>query len=364
MSNALPYLKKHPPGFTYKSIKITTTPEYTGPLNGDAVCAAYYEEYLEEYKIRREEAYSQRKPGIQTYELHIPYTKYPNEVAKVPVEAILGEVYLPQKDGRLTNIPGCYVACQDIRTTLEWILTAKLTNTMHVRVKIFFAFPCLEGQVARTTTRQSWREQETEEEVTRAIRYLKTFHKRTDISKLVNYELLLKGRTGEITGCECFYPTPEERKIADELIAELKRMNGGKRKSVARQMVSKKFKDRTNPGYRPPRLHTKATATAVSTLQDNVTQETPLSEYPIEAEIAGDDIYEGITLGGLNLNPAMTCYDFDFPVFETGFTDLRADAATVEEATWLLQVSFEDQNFDGWFGSTSGDPGSSSGKGK
>ena len=69
--------------------------------------------------------------------------------------------------------------------------------------------------ISRIATRESWREYETQEEIDEAIELLRMLDKRTDLSMLDYADLLTYGKTGSITGCECYILTAQEKADAD-----------------------------------------------------------------------------------------------------------------------------------------------------
>ena len=228
--SAIPlHITVYPPEFSYVANKIVLTLPSEEHLNGDKVCAAAYRTWYQEEKVMRE-----RKaqllllyPDDKRYKFSkifaTPYTKYPNEampLIDVPVEAILGEPFgpMPLAEWR-GDFWGCWLTCQDIRKTLEWILDAKLnSDRKFVRAKYPFGYLCPEGMISRPKTRMSWRESETEDEVAAALSVLHALHPRLQLGHLNNLQLITEGQTGMITGCECFVPTKWEKAYAEKML--------------------------------------------------------------------------------------------------------------------------------------------------
>ena len=382
---AIPNMLNHPTEFTQANGIIRWTPDSANlppieEFGGDKVCARYYRNYFIEFFKSR--AYVYQRPGkVHVPEYRTPWTKYPTTkepIIEVPVEAIMGELYEPY-DGKFPSGRfACYIACQDIRKTLEWVLGARLgiSIAIHVRVKFYFSYACPPPMIARRTKKQSWREQETQEEFEDALRVLKSFGKRADFSNMVQYELIRDGQTGGITGCECYLPTDEEREAAfKELLFLRKSKRPKETQSVARAIASKR-RTTTRQAWQKVRRKANGEGTSVAAERQNEEQEEFddgfLENILLENEITAglsDHRVEQFELEQLDSSDfsQITCYDFDFPEFEVGMPNVGQDRAAVSDDTAFLQASLLEftnftDDFDSWFAAS--DPGSSSGHGK
>lgn len=387
-------IAKQPDGFAVKNSMITMLEADDKFTTGDAVCARYYKKTFEDYYPKRANAFQQssKKRGW-TLQYREPYTIYPLTVppyTQVPVEAILGEVYMLRPNRKSSDFWGCFVACQDIRKTLEWVLMAKLLRAMHVRVKIIFAFPCPAGMISRTTERHSWMEPETQEEFDDAVKLLNSLEaKIPKLDTMEHAELLLKGRPHEIVGCECFWPTSIEREAAYENLKRKRELQNG---ILARDYSRKrtKYHRPVSQGPRPARSSATAVSSATTSqgaqldaedemlyfaneLDLQIESEEPFPELdpallPTTSDTMENGLYFPSTPDAPNGNifpeiiPPSTiqCHDYDYPSFEMGLS--ASDNAVAQQST-LLQASlthFDYTDFDNWLMSFSHGSGSSS----
>ena len=236
---AIPFqITPHTPGFGLRTGKIVLLAPVEPNYDGDKMCAKYYGPWYRPHAILREQKYNMIKEGRwgrgrHTVEIYgTPYIHYPSinpARPEVPVEALYGEVFGPQMNGWRTNLWGCWLMCQDIRKSFEWVLSAKLDGKIMVRLKMSFGYQCPEGQISRLVKRQTMREPETPEQLQEAFKLLASLKSKVQLVNQNNYRLMMGGRTGTITSCECFTPTPEERIVAEELLKE------NKHKSIYRE---------------------------------------------------------------------------------------------------------------------------------
>ena len=260
-----------------------------------------------------------------------PYTRYPlskRPLVEVPVEAILGEIYEVREKSIPTGISGCYVACQDLRKTIEWVISAKTAKSIHVRVKIFFQFACPAGMIAQTTQRMSWRESEDQAHENEAVRVLEHLPKRSDVSKLKWYSLVVHGLKGEITGCQCIVPTDEERRESQIMLAEKRQRTDSFAWHVSRK------KTKTRPSWRGSRKKGSAVTTSVDPMDTMNVDD--ISIYDL-SDLEGYDELEMATDRPDRNNDNVICYD-------------TRDA--VNESAGQLQASLFDHalsDFDQWF---------------
>ena len=370
---AIPNKPTSPPdGYTYKNNKITLVKVIVELLAGDKVCQDYYREYFQGWAVdRRYMASKYKKNRIPEYDL--PYVHYPTKEApiiEVPVEAIKGETYGPHEGRTPPNVPGCVIMCQDIRKTMEWVLGAKQGRSMHLRVKISFTFPCLEGMLARTTERESWREVETEEEFEAAIKLLESLGPRSDLTKLADYNFVVKGEKGVVTSCECYYPTEEEltQIEIDKVIAT--RENIKKRKMETERMASKR-RTASRPSWQRARQAAAASASAaVSNAASSSSGSRDFHDLdqhvPPNANAGDDDVFDVVGIEEIDVLPAqgqITCHDYHYPVIGMDRTHTSEDvllSSDFDSYTAFLQAILT-ESLPPTFGFASG-PGSSSGK--
>ena len=412
---SIPYNLPHPPGFELKSLKIKVMARVIDQ-RGDAVCANYYRAYFEGYEKKRAAILLEKRKVRKFKPYYRTYTIYPTKDIEVPVEAVMGEIYYPQdqENRSYRGAPGCYIGCQDIRKSMEWVIAARLAGAMHVRLKYFFAFQCDDTQIARLTFRESWREFETQAETDEAFAALRDGGRRVDLTKMINHELLMKGKPGEITGCECYTPTPEEREKA---YYESVRVRGRTRnkevtRSVARVMSRKKTRYRGSWHARAtnaagisgagtseqpsnhdddhesdpdadeepePPINADETDSEIDELfripeeEESDSEIDELFRIPDDAELSEHERLDEIGAHAVNSESTvqMNCYDFDYP--EVGFGTLPAhqeplpNRDTVREGASMLQAALltyisSDTESSGSSSSSSSKSGSLSGR--
>ena len=366
-------IKPHPAGFVYKNNKIKLSEPSLETLTGDQVCAKYYKEYFEVYNILRADVYAEQNPR-KSPEFQLPYMIYPGEYSPrphidVPVEAVLGEVYEPTDGRKRTGQYGCYVTCQDIRKTMEIMITAKLRRSIQTRVKFLFAFDCLWGMIARPTKRESWREEETAEEFQAAIDFMKTVD-RADFTMLERYDLLLNGDKGEITGCECYIPSEEEKIVADS--RQRSKRHREQQKSAARDMIRRKTKSR--PSWYRSRASASPRASVVGSSAGHELDAAPAAataSETVDSHVDGFDIYNPLDFeftGEMTVQAhhqaradRVSCQEYDYPNIDVGLP--ASSAVTIQHMPEmaLLQASLLDlTDFDFWPGLQAHDGTSSS----
>ena len=328
---------------------------------GDQVCAQYYAKYFRDFAGERAYFFrntKRRRGDIPQY--HYPYTKYPTTIPPIieyPVEAIMGEIYEPTVGDTLylSGNFGCYVGCQDIRKTFEWVLGAKISKTIHMRVKIFFGFECAPNMIARLTYRQSWREAETVAEVQEALKLLKDLGKRVDFSVFNYYNLLLKGESGIIVGCECVAPTEEERIAATAMLRIIRQAKySGLAQSRAGEMSKRKTR-RTRTSQ-----DAAETADAGPSDRGNTIDDTILDDFELyhpresEAGASGAEQFDEIQLEELDsIEHQVRCDDYEHPetdvepaVQTTG--DTHADSPAVLLATLSEFIRLDPTEIGKW----------------
>lgn len=386
----------------YATIPVTAIPLYVSPysakfgvvamkmglikpsqdfLNGDKVCAENYKDWWNVAKKQREARYQalSKKPtdlrSIYTKILATPYTKYPRELlplVKVPVEAIIGEPFgpLPTAEWR-ENFWGCWITCQDIRKTLEWILDAKMNPARkYLRAKFPIGFLCPAGMISRPTYRRSWREAETDEEIRAAFDILHSLGKKSSLKELNRQMLVTTGQIGVVTGCECFTPTKDELEVAKRELDKRRFHSLYKDSERARRR-------RVNPNGEPkPRPNKRARSAPSETTQSSQVLEAEAlpaerdgsaedAIIPDDAVFPGEIIFDDVDVGALNLfrttNQAV-CHDYEYPNIEL-YDQLQAVSNFQQEEPDTIQATlleFAGMDFGSWFNPESNEPGSGS----
>ena len=226
----MPWMTKpRPAGFDRLTDKLVLTGTSPDVVDGDTVCAKYSSKWWIDYQKKREK---QLYKSLETSLFAKPFTRYPSFTAdgtalrqltpNVPVEAFLGERFGPNGLGWTQGLWGCYFACQDIRTTYEWVLGFFMTvrgdrghGPIQVRAKWTYGFHCPKGMISETYVKHSRREAETDEEIMTAFRMLAEIMKKTSLEFPGN-NIAMFGEIGLIKGCRCVHPGPGELDEARE----------------------------------------------------------------------------------------------------------------------------------------------------
>ena len=346
-------------------------------LTSDEICREYYEAWWPIYQRLREEAqtaypedpllradftrYSRSRAHIDLSQLTHLNLIY----ADIPVESFRGERFRP-----LDRIDykhqewGCYTACQDVRKTVEWILTARLTKTIQLRARVTFAFLCLDDEMAELYTDFTRRERETLEEQQAAIQAFKE-------SSLPGWEYIQKlnqlemygDRGPEIRKCRCIKALVPVREVESEMLGKRK----GQRGKFVHQTLygSKRSRRRNIPIWdgaspRPSLISpdgpegTHTASNILDEIDDIDLAMSYLNDLPIVAEDHEEILITSDSSEAEDLDDS-TCYVFDFPDIDTGPTTTNHGDFEVNEErrspNVLHAALFAD--FDTWVESAS-----------
>ena len=371
---AIPRLLKLPVMFDEIDSKLV----YQGSaplLNSDEICREYYEAWWPIYQRLREEAQTEYpEDPLLTAEFtrysqaHIDLSQLTHLnliYADVPVESFRGERFRP-----LDRIDykhkkwGCYTACQDVRKTVEWILTARLTKTIQLRARVTFAFLCLDDEMAELYTDFTRRERETLEEQQAAIQAFKeSYLPGWEYIQKLNQLEMYGDRGPEIRKCRCIKALVPVREVESEMLGKRKGQRG---KFVHQTLYGSKRSRRRNipiwDGASPRPSFTSSDGPAEGTHATNIPDEVDdidlamswLNDLPIEAEDHEETLISSDPSKAEDLND-ITCYDFDFPDIDTGRTLEDVDGADVygspRSPNVLHAALFAD--FDTWVESAS-----------
>ena len=164
-----------PAGFVYKNgLLIYTRPMGYG-FNSDKLCSLLFHPWWVVYQEARLKAMQSKKLQIYDPLLAKDFTRYPDPNdptirPDVPVEAFAGVNQGPIEGTWNPEHEACFTGCQDIRTTIEWIMAMGIETKQHVRAKLRLAFLCEKGLVALLEYNQpSLRERESQQEEDEAI---------------------------------------------------------------------------------------------------------------------------------------------------------------------------------------------------
>lgn len=387
-TSAIPYLNRHPPGFRLYNDKIVMTTRMDDVLNGSALCTKYYAPWFESTIGPREERVDSNDEFLSQ-----PYTKYPRTAEDgtqldAPVEAVYAEVFGAVEYGFKEGLWGCYLACQDLRKTIEWILSARIARLKHVRLKVTFSLLCPLGMISRTIRRPSYREHDTEKELQDALDYLRTLDKRLSLDEFVHWKMLFYGESAlEVTSCECSVPTLEERLEAVDLYrsrhkkAAKEKQEGTHSSLTGRRVAAKRKRVRRRSDMQTCQTEVEeddADATRAKIHRpDCENPSLPTGECSTEPlhntdrSETGDLVREHEDLPERTNTNTMTCYDYDYPELDTGPSEQHQEQATtgqIHEAANVLRAALDIMaDFDEWcmsgvdsFGSGSTSPKPSS----
>lgn len=303
----------------------------------DDFCQYAFAEWWRNYEEIRQDAKEQPKNMYipQAYQT-ADYTKYPSQGTdvprpRVPVESFMGENYKPyQNDGYRKANWGCFLGCQDLRVTIEWVMAILFTNSKHARATYSYSYVCPEGQISISYESETIREQESKESIDAAIKFFKSMITRF---KNTEDEINIYGDTNpKLRKCGCFDETPELLKLAEyQLASRIKgqwlnsRPRRGRPGGPATQGGSRRSGELETSDQPTKRRKASPTATVNHDEIDDVQRAQPEEQ--------------------------ITCYDFDYPELHAG---PPSTMATVQQAQTgadpdLLRASlalFAD--FDGW----------------
>ena len=215
--HAIPKFAKPPADFTKATEKIVLTSEQPH-RTGDDLCSHHYGGWWAPYQLRRDRArLSEQKDAL----IRADFTRYPDpqetswaKVWDVPVESFDGERFKPSvQPGFRQDKWGCFTACQDIRTTVEWMLTAHFENKVEQRARAIFAFLCMDDEMAVEYQEMTRREETLDEEA--VIEMFKARPEWKYIAKLNKLEMY-GDRGPMLTKCKCVRAPENERLLAAE----------------------------------------------------------------------------------------------------------------------------------------------------
>ena len=389
-------MRPYPPGFVDHNDKMVIPEPTEEFLNGDQLCAGHFRGWWDNVKVETEKQFQRymrlnkrpvsQKRQYKKFDLGVfanPYTQYPSPDKPdidVPVEAILGETFGPMPDAKWRrDYFGCWITCQDIRKTLEWVLNAKQQNTKSMRARYIFGMLCPKGMVSRQTFRVSWREYETEQEIADAFAILATLGDKFQLEKYNEFELIAKGHTGVITGCECYVPTADE--LADALfLADVVRYNGhsiyAERGTLIRRLKGPNEETvRTRNESSRKRARTseqpndKASSSSDPTTGPSEVQDGETTIVPEDSILPEEEVFEEIRMEDLDLEVGeVECHDYNYPTLNAVTANAVLTDTTNEPPPEVNTIQATLLNFAG-FTSWSWDdldfePGPSSGSGK
>ena len=323
-----------------------TTPMGEG-YNSDMFCKQLFQKWWTLYRVLRAQKRVQHKSPADKL-LRDAFTDY---VDTVPVESFGAEALRPFSiNSWRAEHWSCYTACQDIRTTIEWILSIAAEDKQHVRALARLAFICEDGLISKIYEGPSLREYESPSAVQAALALLPTYAPR------LSDPLRIEGETGMLQKCKCYKPNEEELAFA---------------------------KLHTRAIYTRGSIHTRHRGTGKRPVDENTevptrsqrprTEVTPLATevpaFPLQSELPDDNTefefrIEDLTL--LHVFEPITCYDFDYPDIGFGMPGVFPDQNApndidqdVQAATQLVQAllsSLDRQNLrhDGSDASSSG----------
>ena len=240
LASPIPYTvseRDRPSGFEVKD-RITIYEIQVGAgFDSDMFCQLLFLAWWKQYQAERirKMIYPVKKSWFEPGLLK-DFTRYlddavPFSIPYVPVEAFAGLVQKPFYKGWRKDRYSCRTGCQDLRTTIEWIMAMSVESKQHVRARTNLAFICQEGLIAVTEEMPSLREKESEQDVEEALDSLKyRMPTRTD-------QMSLRGSPGPLTKCKCVEPTaavqtpkPKQAIAPDETLPEGSRSRGKIRK--------------------------------------------------------------------------------------------------------------------------------------
>ena len=266
-----------------------------------------------------------------------------------PVQAYAAERFCPIATGWRKGRWGCYLGCQDIRTTIEWILGRVLAVDVKRQVRARrppFGFMCPEGKMSVTRLTPSIREAETPEQKAAAIALLKHLF----FATLTDKESVYGDESPFLTTCECIEAMPEvmraEAKICGvrdpetrklmrpALVATSKRKrehveslpNHSGLSTSARKRLHKQAAKRDLPRRQRLRHPGPSSVRQNVPFEDQIPREDEEEHEDDEDDEPQEERTANLTeeAGPSNIS----CYDFDYPELQT---TMPQQAASTEE---------------------------------
>ena len=218
--HTIPVITRLPPDnaeFLRGSYRITLS--YPKPFikSLDTYCQWYHQRWWASVRPVRAEA--QLRPSVIELAPN-GYIDYSEEIDQIPVEAISGKALpvAPEGYSIRERLSACSGGCQDIRDTVEWILTAVIMGQIQERARRRFVFPCPEGTKATINRKPSRRRAESPAKESAALGLFNS----VGIAELTkpptgDYELY-GDRNPIVIGCYC------KELTADELAKEAREL--------------------------------------------------------------------------------------------------------------------------------------------
>ena len=334
----------------------------TAILSLDALCTHIYEPWwskVRDWRIATRVNMLQRPEDYVNSIIPLLFKDFAE--LDVPVQGIWGN------NEDISIIPGwkfelyaCTGGCQDIRTTIEWIIIALMEGLPQKRARTKVGLPCPKGYMSKINTVPSRRYYAPPAQESAAYGLLpeKDHHRFiTPLLKLNSPEIL--GDTGRtVTTCECVLMTPGELQKSVERLEDLReRLSQRHAKKRAKGIEPANARERRpkarrgDPVVPPPAdpLHRhdyRSTHTTES--QSTEARNDPRAEHEgeqgIEAEIDdfadfAFDLEERVDLQDI------LCYDYDFPELPDTHLEIYPDLHGPQVETQVVPDSPESLAF-------------------
>ena len=251
----------------------------------------------------------------------------------IPVEAFQGESFGPWQTGWRAGPWGCYMACQDIRTTSEWVMGYYVDRygkfnpgqgQVQARAKWTYGFTCPEGMISETVIKQSMREPETDEEIIAAIKLLMEL---TQYHATFPKDMLhIYGEIGLITTCHCIEATDEEAEEARREVMRHKKRLRNKAQDLQLDTTKRSSRIRLQAWQyvRKPRKKARTCDDSSGLSTSDVAESSRAAEERMGDEQMCMEETDDIDVLGV-VDDFYTCYDFQYPdtTFDYDPTDTR-----------------------------------------
>lgn len=270
-------------------------------LSLDALCAHIYQPWWIRMKGLRSAYAKDMRNNPEHYRstfVPLEYKEYADR--DPPVQAIWAS------KGEISLVAGwryetyfCSGSCQDIRPTMEWIVTGLLTLLPQKRVRKGVVLPCPRGYKSALMKNPSRREYDTLEKETTAIGVLQQQRGEYPFTTEPLYSEEIVGDTDPIvTSCECVHMTAEEQETTLRHLEQLRK----------RMHINSESKRRRSAGE--PRRRRYKQSKAAEPVETSVPVPIPTSDA-LPAEV--DDYDVPIAFDDQTPQYDITCYDFDYP---------------------------------------------------
>ena len=288
-------------------------------LTLDQFCQVIFQQWWEVFRERR--ARTQREMLAhpeQHIDFPVPLAYEEYGINDPPVEGIKGQpLDFSLISGYRHELYSCDGSCQDIRTNVEWIVSAIVDNNRaQIRVRNNVGFPCPLYYKAEYDFKPSRRDYETPSEEIAALKLLKSMASESMASYQVDDPDVIGDTRRSVIGCKCVKMTRAERGAYDRLLEIRKK----RRDEAAIYNAKKRRKgeasypgtSRKSPRPKQPRddnreakiikEHPSATVVPVLTAE-------PADEMDDRMQMDADNIF-GYSDADHN---TLQCYDYDFP---------------------------------------------------